>query len=143
MSSIFSIVSIGAKGSSKASKAQKKKKMQFEKPPTVEEDVTKEIIPSKFGILKRTKKSTKNPLIPQLRNPCKNPKLKLLRKHMFNRKGVLFREYLFLFHLHQRSVKPWIWLISCNRTKESTKIHLNKSQSKLIKTFIVADLGFT
>lgn len=50
----------GAVGSSKVVKLTKKKK-QAEKPQHVMEEVSKEIIPLKIGILKRTKKPTKRP----------------------------------------------------------------------------------
>ncbi|CAI9303066.1 unnamed protein product [Lactuca saligna] len=65
LASIDSTISIGvlpskrAEGSSKSSKAPKKKKV--EKPPIVDEGVTKEIVPSKFGILTRTKKPSLKP----------------------------------------------------------------------------------
>lgn len=66
LSSIDSSVSIGvlpskgAEGSSKDSQVLKKKK-QAEKPTIMEDEVTKEIIPLKLGILKRTKKRKRKP----------------------------------------------------------------------------------
>lgn len=48
----------GAEGCSKASKAPKKKK-QVEKPQAVEEEMVKETIPTKYWVLKWTKKPVK------------------------------------------------------------------------------------
>lgn len=50
----------GVEGTTKASKIPKKNK-QVEKPPTVEEEVVKESIPMKTGVLRRTKKPSKKP----------------------------------------------------------------------------------
>ncbi|CAH1427222.1 unnamed protein product [Lactuca virosa] len=65
----------GADGSSKASKAPKKIN-QAEKPPTMEEGVTKEIIRSKSGILKHTKKPTKKPNDSPVKQSVQEPEIK-------------------------------------------------------------------
>lgn len=58
--SISVLLSKETEGSSKASKVPKKKK-KVEKPPTIEEEVMNEIIPSKSGTLKHTTKLAKKP----------------------------------------------------------------------------------
>ncbi|CAH1424953.1 unnamed protein product [Lactuca virosa] len=109
--SIGVLPSKGAEGSSKAAKVPKKKK-QTEKPPTVVDEVSKEIILSKTGILKHTKKPAKRPHDSSVRSSVQESEIettkqtqvdsshthssqkgiKKIRKPQFNRRGVLFRE---------------------------------------------------
>ncbi|CAI9290976.1 unnamed protein product [Lactuca saligna] len=93
-----------------------RKRSKLKNHQVVKEEVMNEIIPSKSGIHKRTKKPVKNPIDSPIKQPLQEPKIesvelmhvdssntissqkgiKKIRKPQFHRKGVLFREVSFL-----------------------------------------------
>lgn len=97
----------GVKGSSKAIRAPKEKKKTEQPKPiqeNVEEEVSKEVIPSKPGILHRTKKLAHRPhhspemtsvQVDNISSPkhvCTMMGVKMIQKPQLNRRGVLIRE---------------------------------------------------